>query len=85
MVFSNCVSEEIGDGTNVLLLPDAITGVDDNNNVTNITDLCEYPYDRVNNTCGDHDDRADKTVDNVEVESDNANDRTNNIGLVVNY
>ena len=73
-------AKQIGDGTNGLPIPDAITGVDDNDNGAGETDAHEDPDYGSDNLWKYRNDRSDKSVDNLEAEYDDDNDRSNNIG-----
>ena len=73
-------AKQIGDGTNGLPIPDAITGVDDNDNGAGETDAHEDPDYGSDNFCKYRDARSDKAVDDLEAESDDDNYRSEKLG-----
>ena len=66
MVFSNCVGKKIGDVSDGFFPTDVIAVVDGNGNDCNVTAVYEYPNDRGNNSCKEHNDRTDNAVDKLE-------------------
>ena len=66
MVFANRVGNKIRELPNGLHLPDVIAVVDGNGNDCNVTAVYEYPNDRRNNSCKEHNDRTDNAVDKLE-------------------
>ena len=83
-LFSNRVSKTIGDGTDGLPLPDAITGLDDNDNGAGKTDAWEDPDYGEDNLWKYPNARSEKILDKLEAEYYYANDRSNNSGLYDN-